>query len=114
MNRNIMRGLALLLALGAGGCFANSSSTGDQVGSIEDELDGPRVVTFEAEGTALSSGGPVDTETTHPTGANLGPQPDPWLGHDGEGPQPDPWLGRTKPPPPPDQGGTPSDGSNKK
>lgn len=113
MNRNMMRAIALALALSTWGCLASSGSNDDGVGAVQ-ELDGPRVVTFEAEGAALSSAaGAVDTESTHTNGTTLGPQPDPWLDNDGEGPQPDPWLGRTKPAPPPDQGGDPSDGSKK-
>jgi hypothetical protein len=117
MNRfNIVRGLAVMVALATGGCFA--APTSGDTGQTEDELASARVITFEGTSDGIQGGGGiVDDEMTHPTGTNLGPQPDPWYG-DNEGPQPDPWVPRARPTPPsppePESGTPPSDGSGKK
>jgi hypothetical protein len=112
---NIMRNVAVMVALATAGCFADPSSS--ETGRSEDELGSARVVTFEGTSDGIGrADGVVEDEMTHPTGTNLGPQPDPWYG-DNEGPQPDPWVPRTRPTPPnpSDPDTTPSsDGSGKK
>jgi hypothetical protein len=109
MRFNMMRELLITTALVLGGCAVESSSP-DGTGQAVDEVDSARAVfVHEAQGTARASD-VLGQGVTHPTGAGLGPSPDPWVPGDGEGPSPDPWQPHTHRGAPP--GGDPTDPAN--
>ncbi|CAN5839413.1 hypothetical protein BH11MYX4_BH11MYX4_24330 [soil metagenome] len=91
---NIARNLLVLAALVMGGCAAQSSSPGGDVGHSEDELNHTELVALDGNGSPILP----NTERTFgkptPVGGEAnGPQPEPWNGVDDPNgsPQPEPW-----------------------
>lgn len=87
---------ALILAIGAGGCFG--STTSDETTSKRDRERAPQLVSPSSDGSESENVPSVVHSHTDPATEAMGPQPEPWTGRaaaqgDNGGPQPEPWTG---------------------
>jgi hypothetical protein len=91
---NIARNLFVVATLVLGGCTAQATSTGADVGQYDNELSHTQLVAVDGAGSGVAPNAerafgapkPVNDEAN-------GPQPEPWNGIDDPNgsPQPEPW-----------------------
>ena len=108
---SIIRNLVVVGTLALGGCFGQGTGPDDLSQTDNDprhaELVGvegtatPVMVAHSERNLAISGRTPLG-------GANMGPQPEPWTGANGDpnGPQPEPWKPRRGAPDPSDGEGS--------